>query len=81
MARHNTLPANLPPRGLNRVQSAEYLGISPSTFDGLVSNGQVAAPKRIGARVIWDVRKLDMFFDATPDDDRRNPWDAEGQRA
>jgi len=81
MARHNTLPVNLPPRGLNRVQSAEYLGVSPSTLHSLVTNGQVAEPKRIGTRVVWDVRKLDQFFDATPEEDRANPWDSQGPQA
>lgn len=81
MARHNTLPANLPPRGLNSVQAAEYLGISATTFENLVATGHVAPPKRVGKRKIWDVRKLDQFFDGMPDEEQANPWDAQGPQA
>lgn len=81
MARHGALPPNLPPRGLSRVQSAEYLGISPTTFDNLVHKGEIAKPRRIGARVVWDKLKLDAFFDAAPDEERLNPWDAQGPQA
>ena len=36
--RVSVLPTSLPPRGLNRVQAAEYIGVSPTKFDELVSD-------------------------------------------
>jgi hypothetical protein len=35
-------------------------------------------PKRIDARVIWDIRQLDVAFESLPSevDDAQNPWDA-----
>jgi excisionase family DNA binding protein len=73
--RHSVLPASLPPRGLSRVQAAEYVGVSPSTFDKMVTNGEMPAPKRIGGRVIWDRKQLDCAFDAFDDSGEENPWD------
>jgi excisionase family DNA binding protein len=72
--RNATLPLSLPPRGLSRVQAAEYVGVSASTFDKMVSTGEMPAPKRIRARVIWDRKQLDCAFDAF-DDGGENPWD------
>jgi len=43
--RSTTLPSSLPPRGLSRVQAAEYIGVSPSTFDKMVTDGEMPAPK------------------------------------
>lgn len=65
-------------RGLSRVEAAGYIGISPSTFDKLVAKGEMPNPKRVGTRSIWDVRALDLAFDALPGDDApdaENPWD------
>jgi predicted DNA-binding transcriptional regulator AlpA len=68
-------------RGLNRVEAARYVGVSPATFDKLISDGKMPKAKRIGARRVWDVRRLDLAFDALPGDDDAttgNPWDAAG---
>jgi len=64
-------------RGLNRVESAGYIGISPTTFDKLVDEGKMPKPKRINTRKIWDVRALDLAFDVLDSDksDAPNPWD------
>jgi excisionase family DNA binding protein len=45
--RYSELPTSLPPRGLSRLQVAEYVGVSASTFDKMVSDGDMPAPKRI----------------------------------
>ncbi|RXG87344.1 hypothetical protein EAS62_35990 [Bradyrhizobium zhanjiangense] len=39
--RSSTLPLSLPPRGLSRAQAAEYIGVSPSTFDKMVADGDM----------------------------------------
>ena len=54
----------VPRRGLSRVEAARYVGISTSTFDKLVREGEMPKPFRIGSRTIWDLRKLDTAFDA-----------------
>jgi hypothetical protein len=50
--RGSTLPPSLPPRGLSRVQAAEYIGVSPSTFDKMVSDAQMPTPKKMRGRVV-----------------------------
>lgn len=72
--RGSTLPPSLPPRGLSRLQAAEYIGVSPSTFDKMVADGEMPAPKKIRGRVIWDRKQLDCAFDAF-DGGGGNPWD------
>jgi len=56
----------IPRRGLSREEAAMYLGISASKFDELVRDGRMPRPKRIDSRKIWDVRDLDVAFDALP---------------
>ena len=75
--RENILPTSLPPRGLSRVQSAAYIGVSPTLFDQMVEDGRMPQPTRINARTVWDRLKLDEAFAALSDDgDGRDPWSA-----
>lgn len=67
-----TLPNSLPPRGLSRKQAAEYLGVSPSHLDKLVNDRIIPPAKRLGGRVVWDLRQLDKAFDALDSDVWRN---------
>lgn len=79
MARHDALPASLPPRGLGRIVAAQYLGISPNHFDKQVAAGVFPKPKRIDGRMVWDRLALDTAFAALPDDGDdapANPWGA-----
>lgn len=65
-------------RGLSRVEAAGYVGVSPTTFDKQVLAGEMPGPKRVGTRKIWDVRALDLAFDALPGEDsapETNDWD------
>ncbi len=71
------LPPTLAPRGLSRVQSAAYVGVSPSLFDAMVNDGRMPKPKRINARTVWDRVRLDNAFASLPDGDEANPWDAD----
>lgn len=66
-----------PRRGLRREDAAGYVGIGPSKFDMLVDDGRMPKPFRIDGCVVWDVRKLDMAFDALSEDAprRRLPWE------
>ena len=65
----------LEPRGLNRVQAATYVGVSPTLFDEMVQDGRMPQPKRINSRRVWDRRRLDEAFEALPNKDDLNPWD------
>jgi predicted DNA-binding transcriptional regulator AlpA len=73
--RASVLPASLPPRGLNRVQAAEYVGVSPSHFDALVRQRVMPGPKRLARRVVWDLTQLDSAFDALPDEGEQDSGD------
>lgn len=71
----DVLPLSLPPRGLSRVESAAYIGVSPSLFDLMVKDRRMPPAKRINARVVWDRLRLDAAFAALPDEN----GDADGQ--
>jgi hypothetical protein len=43
-----------------------YLGVSASTFDDPRATGKIEAPRLIKGRKLWDIRELDMAFDALP---------------
>ena len=69
--------ATAPRRGLHREEAALYIGVSTTKLDEMVRDGRMPGPKRIDGRNVWDIRALDMAFDALPDDGRgaHNPWD------
>jgi predicted DNA-binding transcriptional regulator AlpA len=64
MPRHESLPQNLPPRGLNRDAAAQYIGIGVGMFDQMVKSGRMPQPIRIGGRKVWDRYAIDDAFDA-----------------
>jgi hypothetical protein len=43
-----------------------YCGISATLFDRLVGDGRMPAPCRIDGRKVWDIRSIDLAFDALP---------------
>jgi hypothetical protein len=66
------------PRGVSRVEAAAYIGISPCKFDEMVRDCRMPAPKRIDGRKVWDMRDLDLAFDALPYEDGsegKTTWD------
>jgi predicted DNA-binding transcriptional regulator AlpA len=73
----HVLPASLPPRGLSRVEAAQYIGVSPSLFGEMVKDGRMPPPKPINTRKVWDRLRLDQAFEALPDIEgaAENPWD------
>lgn len=74
-ANDNKLPRNLPPRGLSRTEAAAYIGVSPTLFDLMVKDGRMPKPKQINSRTVWDVRRIDKFFDELPSDDEPDAVD------
>jgi len=67
-----------PPRGMSRIEAAEYVGISPSLFDTLVRDGRMPGPKLINSRTVWDRFALDRAFDQLPNRDQAadDEWSA-----
>jgi predicted DNA-binding transcriptional regulator AlpA len=66
------------PRGLSRIDSAQYVGVSASKFDEMVRDGRMPPPKRINSRTVWDRLRLDQAFENLPENDSDNPWDNVG---
>jgi predicted DNA-binding transcriptional regulator AlpA len=69
------LPPSLAPRGLSRVQAAEYIGVGVTKFDEMVGDGRMPRPKRIDGRTVWDRIKLDEAFDALDNEAAKSEWD------
>ncbi|PZU83953.1 MAG: hypothetical protein DI527_23385 [Chelatococcus sp.] len=67
--RAEVLPISLPPRGLSRTQAAAYVGVSATLFDEMVRDGRMPRAKQVNARTIWDLKRLDLAFDALPEQD------------
>jgi predicted DNA-binding transcriptional regulator AlpA len=67
----------VPRRGLSRDESAMYIGVSAGKFDEMVADGRMPGPVRIDGRRVWDIRSLDLAFDALPKENHsaRNSWD------
>ena len=63
-----SLPPSLAPRGLSRVQAAEYIGVGTRKFDEMVADGRMPKPKRIDGRTVWDRMALDAAFTALEGD-------------
>jgi predicted DNA-binding transcriptional regulator AlpA len=51
------------------VQAAAYVGVSPTLFDEMVSDGRMPQPVRINKRVVWDRVKVDEAFAILSDED------------
>lgn len=63
------------PRGLSRDEAARYVGVGPTKFDEMVSDGRMPRPKRVDARVVWDRIRLDAAFAELPESPAVNVWD------
>jgi predicted DNA-binding transcriptional regulator AlpA len=76
MTRRDLLLTNVPRRGLRRLEAAAYVGVGESKFDEMVHDGRMPKPIRVDGCVIWDIRHLDLAFDAlaekTPE--REDSW-------
>lgn len=61
--------ATMPRRGLSRDEAAMYLGVGVGVFDQMREDKLVAPPRVIGNRKLWDIRDLDIAFEALPRED------------
>ena len=64
----------VPRRGLSRDEAAMYIGISPANFDEMVADGRMPGPVQIDARRVWDIRSIDLAFDALSQESS-NSWE------
>jgi excisionase family DNA binding protein len=53
--------------GLSRVEAAEYIGVSATTFDAMVADGRMPSPKQIGARRVWARLAVERAFAELPE--------------
>lgn len=58
--------ATAPRRGLSRLESAVYVGLSIDRFDELVKAGRMPPPRVVDGQKVWDVLELDPYFEALP---------------
>jgi predicted DNA-binding transcriptional regulator AlpA len=68
----------IPRRGLSRDEAAMYIGISAGKLDEMVADGRMPEPVKIDSRKLWDIRSLDLAFDALPrenDETEGSTWD------
>jgi hypothetical protein len=65
----------IPRRGLSRDEAAIYVGVSAGKFAEMVADGRMPTPIKIDARKVWDIRSLDLAFDALPRETPTNSWD------
>lgn len=65
--RRDILPLSLPPRLLTRELAAAYLSVGTYVFDGMVSDGRMPQPKRVGNRLLWDRLAIDRAVESLPD--------------
>ncbi|MET4019751.1 putative DNA-binding transcriptional regulator AlpA [Bradyrhizobium sp. F1.4.3] len=68
-------PIAYPSRGMSRDEAARYVGVGPTKFDEMVSDGRMPRPKKIDGRVIWDRLRIEAAFSDLPEDVRANPLD------
>jgi hypothetical protein len=54
-----------------------YIGVGTTKFDEMLADGRMPPPRRIDGRKVWDVRALDLAFDALPVETTGNgtSWD------
>jgi predicted DNA-binding transcriptional regulator AlpA len=75
IAERRPLTMALPRRGLKLEDAAAYVGIGRSLFQVMVEDGRMPRPRRINARLVWDMRELDVAFDDLPvDGDKAGGW-------
>lgn len=76
--RLSALPPSLAPGAINRVQAAEFVGVSPSKFDQMVEDRRMPKPRAIDNRRIWLVSDLTESLLKLPTvggEDESNEWD------
>lgn len=65
------------PYGFNREEAAAYVGVSPRTFDKMLSEGKMPVPCVYGSRKIWLRDELEACAKALSREGHTesNPWE------
>jgi len=53
--------------GMSREETAEYIGVSPGTFDRMVEDGRMPPAKMINTRKVWHRPAVEKAFAKLPD--------------
>ena len=59
-----------------RIEAARYIGVGPTKFDQMVTDGRMPKPKRIDRRAVWDRLELDAYFGDLTQEPPENEIDA-----
>jgi len=51
------------PRLVGMAQAAAFLGLGERTFEKLWRGGSLPAPHKVGRRLLWDLKLLDLYVD------------------
>lgn len=54
------------PRGLNKTQAANYIGVSAGLFERMIQQGLMPPARQLASRKVWDIQELDRAFDDLP---------------
>jgi predicted DNA-binding transcriptional regulator AlpA len=73
--KYSALPFGVAPRGLSRAAAAEWVNVGTTTFDEMVKDGRMPAPRLANSKLIWDRYEVDEAFSALPRRPAANPWD------
>lgn len=65
------------PYGFNREEAAAYVGVSPRTFDKMLSEGKMPVARVYGARKIWLRDELEACAKGLSKEgvSERDPWE------
>ncbi|WP_198174117.1 helix-turn-helix transcriptional regulator [Mesorhizobium xinjiangense] len=78
-ARHLSRP--VPRVGLNRMEVALSLGVSPNTVDAMVADGSLPHPRLWNRRKIWLLSEIEAAMMEWPTEAERKGADLSGWRA
>lgn len=65
---------NINKLGYRREQAADFVGVSTTKFDKLVSDGRMPQPFRIDGCTLWDGRDLIEAFDRLQRKEGERAW-------
>ena len=65
-----------PPRGMDRIEAARYIGVGVTKFDEMVADRRMPKPKKVDGRNVWDRIALDAAFSDLPSAEGGNRIDA-----
>ncbi len=61
---NSEIHATIPKLALNRIETAEAIGVSPATLDRLTQRGLIR-PSRATRRPLYAVKEIERFLKAT----------------